>query len=84
MTLRDLDNKMEFKCPICQKAVPPQSNQAADKDHGLKSTFPFCSKRCKLIDIGAWLDARYGIPDDSQADNTENGEAIDNGNDPGH
>ena len=24
--------------------------------------FPFCSERCKLIDLGAWLDAGYRIP----------------------
>jgi len=29
--------------------------------------FPFCSERCKMIDLGAWLDADYRIaskPDD--------------------
>jgi hypothetical protein len=25
-------------------------------------TFPFCSERCKLIDLGRWLDGRYQIP----------------------
>ena len=25
---------------------------------------PFCSERCKLIDLGAWLDERYTIPGD--------------------
>ena len=24
--------------------------------------FPFCSERCKLIDLGAWFDAEYRIP----------------------
>ena len=24
--------------------------------------FPFCSKRCKLIDLGRWLTEDYGIP----------------------
>jgi endogenous inhibitor of DNA gyrase (YacG/DUF329 family) len=24
--------------------------------------FPFCSERCRLIDLGAWLDADYRIP----------------------
>ncbi len=23
---------------------------------------PFCSERCKLIDLGAWLDERNAIP----------------------
>jgi hypothetical protein len=24
-------------------------------------TFPFCSDRCKLIDLGRWLDGKYQI-----------------------
>ena len=28
--------------------------------------FPFCSERCKLIDLGRWLDGKYQIP--AQAD----------------
>jgi endogenous inhibitor of DNA gyrase (YacG/DUF329 family) len=23
---------------------------------------PFCSERCKLIDLGAWLSGRYALP----------------------
>ncbi len=23
---------------------------------------PFCSERCKLLDLGAWLEGRYRIP----------------------
>jgi uncharacterized protein len=23
---------------------------------------PFCSERCKTIDLGRWLDERYGMP----------------------
>lgn len=23
---------------------------------------PFCSERCKLIDLGKWLDGKYQIP----------------------
>ena len=25
---------------------------------------PFCSERCRLIDLGGWLDETYRIPDD--------------------
>ncbi len=24
---------------------------------------PFCSERCKLLDLGNWLDGRYRVPD---------------------
>lgn len=23
---------------------------------------PFCSERCKLLDLGAWADERYNLP----------------------
>jgi endogenous inhibitor of DNA gyrase (YacG/DUF329 family) len=36
-------------CPICGKA-------AAEK------TRPFCSARCKAIDLNRWLSGRYVIP----------------------
>jgi endogenous inhibitor of DNA gyrase (YacG/DUF329 family) len=29
----------------------------------LPKYFPFCSQRCKLIDLGAWLDAEYRVSD---------------------
>jgi len=28
---------------------------------------PFCSERCKLIDLGSWFDESNRIPDDSEA-----------------
>jgi hypothetical protein len=24
--------------------------------------FPFCSEKCRLIDLGRWLGGRYGVP----------------------
>lgn len=41
------------ECPICRRPVRP-----ADANR----SFPFCSPRCKLIDLGRWLDGRYVIP----------------------
>lgn len=29
---------------------------------------PFCSERCRLVDLGAWLDERYAIPGDESED----------------
>jgi len=29
---------------------------------------PFCSKRCKLIDLGLWASEQYSIPADAKSD----------------
>ena len=26
---------------------------------------PFCSERCKLLDLGNWVDEKYRIPDEN-------------------
>jgi len=44
------------RCPICGKWFEP--------DEG--SAMPFCSPRCKRIDLQRWLDERYGFPDESE------------------
>lgn len=41
-------------CPICGKPVPTTADPA-------KSTVPFCSSRCKMIDFCRWNDGRYAI-----------------------
>jgi uncharacterized protein len=53
-------------CPICHKTLRVSSGEHQPPP----PYFPFCSKRCKLIDLGSWLDSRYKIvsplrPEDS-------------------
>lgn len=50
---------MAFCCPICKKPVdaPGDEGQAPGQSY-----FPFCSERCKLLDLGRWLDGKYQIP----------------------
>jgi endogenous inhibitor of DNA gyrase (YacG/DUF329 family) len=48
------------RCPICSKAL------SAAKLDDLPS-FPFCSDRCRLIDLGRWIDGDYAIPVGSSA-----------------
>jgi endogenous inhibitor of DNA gyrase (YacG/DUF329 family) len=37
-----------------------------------RGAYPFCSERCKLIDLGRWLGGKYQIPVEiSPDDNTE-------------
>jgi endogenous inhibitor of DNA gyrase (YacG/DUF329 family) len=42
-----------MKCPICKRSLPAL---AADRRFG-----PFCSERCRLADLGSWLDGGYRI-----------------------
>jgi hypothetical protein len=41
---------LKVKCPICKKAVKRDT-----------SDFPFCSERCRLIDLGKWADGKYVV-----------------------
>jgi hypothetical protein len=40
-------------CAICGKPVPPRPDNRA---------FPFCSERCRLVDLAKWLGEAYRIP----------------------
>ncbi len=52
-------------CPICSKTI------AVAKLDDLPS-FPFCSDRCRLIDLGRWIDGAYAVPaSGSAADGAE-------------
>ncbi len=48
---------MEERCPVCHRAVIA----SVQEESGLVEVLPFCSRRCKLRDLGAWLDAEYRI-----------------------
>lgn len=43
---------MIVKCPTCKKPVVWEE----------VATKPFCSERCRLLDLGKWLDEDYKIP----------------------
>ncbi|MBO0664371.1 DNA gyrase inhibitor YacG [Jiella sp. MQZ9-1] len=51
------------KCPECGKP-------------SRRETFPFCSPRCKAVDLNRWLSGHYVIPGSSIEDaGDESGEA---------
>jgi hypothetical protein len=53
---------MATQCPICKAPVD-------EADAGKEgSFFPFCSDRCRLIDLGRWLSGKYAIPVQRDAD----------------
>ena len=49
------------KCPTCRRDVEwsPASQYR-----------PFCSDRCRLIDLGAWLSEQHKIPDEHAAEDS--------------
>ncbi len=55
-------------CPACGRPAGPRS---ANRAH------PFCSDRCRLVDLGKWLGEDYRIPADRAGDGSapEPGEA---------
>ncbi|MCC6859931.1 MAG: DNA gyrase inhibitor YacG [Bryobacterales bacterium] len=57
-----------MKCPICRKPVEWDAPE-----------FPFCSERCRLIDLGNWASGRYVIPGPPAT--PEPGEKAGDGND---
>jgi len=58
---------MDFRCPICEKVIPSISSTDDGKRRINAAYFPFCSERCRLIDLGSWLDGDYSIPVDVQS-----------------
>lgn len=49
------------RCPVCDASV----------DLATAATPPFCSERCRLIDLGRWLDESYSVPEKPRDDEDE-------------
>lgn len=39
-------------CPYCRKEAAKENNPS----------WPFCSQRCKMIDLGKWAKEEYRVP----------------------
>lgn len=59
MCLKMNGSSQSLECPICKKAV--QWTQAFPFR-------PFCSQRCKLIDLGEWASESYRFPEKTPSD----------------
>jgi endogenous inhibitor of DNA gyrase (YacG/DUF329 family) len=42
---------MQRRCPICKTLTDTATN----------ADFPFCSERCRLIDLGNWASEKYVV-----------------------
>ncbi len=52
---------LQVSCPICERVTEGPS--VAEMPH-----YPFCSARCRLIDLGRWMGESYRIPPDADAE----------------
>jgi len=48
------DETRKAKCPMCRLKVD-------FRDQG-NMTFPFCSERCQMHDLGNWINEAYTLP----------------------
>ena len=46
------------RCPNCRKEIAWEGNPWR----------PFCSERCRLVDLGAWATERHRIPGEDVSD----------------
>jgi hypothetical protein len=46
---------IRVRCPVCQREV-------GGDDRAAWPQYPFCSPRCRLIDLGRWLGEEYRLP----------------------
>lgn len=51
----------KMRCAICEKQFDPKESKS----------LPFCSPRCKQIDLGRWLNEDYGVPAEPSEDEYE-------------
>jgi uncharacterized protein len=55
------------RCPVCDAAV----------DLATTPTVPFCSDRCRLVDLGRWLDEAYSVPAPRKPDDEDGADQAD-------
>jgi len=59
-----------LECPICKREVVEPDVASA------RGFFPFCSDRCKLIDLGRWLGGKYQIASDTDDESDDEFEPV--------
>lgn len=58
-----------MRCPTCRKATTYERNPFR----------PFCSERCKIIDLGKWAAGVYRLPTQETARDETGGDLRDQG-----
>lgn len=64
-----------FECPTCHRTI----SVARGEDAPYR---PFCGERCKLVDLGRWLDGTYSISEPITPDEANVPDSDDDGRSP--
>ncbi|HEY5973285.1 MAG TPA: DNA gyrase inhibitor YacG [Geobacteraceae bacterium] len=59
--MNNIDSCKSHHCPVCRKMTVWTDNPSR----------PFCSERCRLIDLGRWANEEYRIPAEKQAEHPD-------------
>lgn len=54
-------SSVEMRCPICRMPTTWTGNDFR----------PFCSERCRLVDLGSWAAESYRIPSEGALQKTQ-------------
>ncbi len=58
----------KLQCPICDKPMDGRGPKEWPQ-------WPFCSRRCRLIDLGRWLGGSYRIETPARAEDLDDADA---------
>jgi len=50
------------RCPTCRAEAKPREENPS---------FPFCTPRCRAVDLGRWFIGEYRVPDERAAQERE-------------
>ena len=42
----------QLSCPVCRRKIVIEKT----------NSMPFCSERCRLVDLGRWINEEIGVP----------------------
>ncbi len=54
--------RFQPRCPSCGQTIQPVS---------VSQFLPFCSDRCRLVDLGRWLNEEHSVPCQTRQDDEQ-------------
>ncbi|MEM7475002.1 MAG: DNA gyrase inhibitor YacG [Planctomycetota bacterium] len=65
-----LDDTFRARCPSCDMLVDSSES---------RKFLPFCSERCRLVDLGRWLNEEHTLPVQAEDEEEQSEESVPGG-----